>query len=229
MNTSTNMMMHRYLMLTTPLYLLLLLCTISTTTAAESTEDTTEVDKALGALMEAIQKNDAKGIQKASKLPSFEFAINAQDPRSGQTPLMQATLQGRKPSTIRALMNSGADASIGEYMGYTPMHGVGFQGRHDLAEVFVSEFGLNVDDVHEDGFTPLHRACWGGEERHTKTVEVLIGLGANPDKCGPEQAAGAEEGEGGASCQHPVDLTQNLATKRVLLEHAKRYGLGSEL
>lgn len=102
------------------------------------------------------------------------------------------------------------------------MHGVGFQGRHDLAAVFVSEYGLEVDDVHEgDGYTPLHRACWGAEDRHTKTVEALILLGADPDRkmC-------QNNGDGGdEKCQHLADLTQNLATKRVLLEHAKKYGL----
>jgi ankyrin repeat protein len=41
-----------------------------------------------------------------------------------------------------------------------------------------------VDDVHRDGYSPLHRAAWGAEARHTQTVEMLIKLGADPYRVG---------------------------------------------
>jgi len=28
-----------------------------------------------------------------------------------------------------------------------------------------------------DGFTPIHRACWGGEKRHTDTVKAFLEAG----------------------------------------------------
>ena len=33
------------------------------------------------------------------------------------------------------------------------------------------------DVAKEDGYTPLHRACWGQEQRHVDTVRVLITAG----------------------------------------------------
>ena len=32
--------------------------------------------------------------------------------------------------------------------------------------------GLSVSDRHADGFTPLHRACWGKTPAHTETVRL---------------------------------------------------------
>ena len=36
---------------------------------------------------------------------------------------------------------------------------------------------LDPNDYHRDGYTPLHRACWGQEQRHVDTVRVLITAG----------------------------------------------------
>ena len=36
---------------------------------------------------------------------------------------------------------------------------------------------LDPNDYHGDGYTPLHRACWGQEQRHVDTVRVLITAG----------------------------------------------------
>jgi ankyrin repeat protein len=38
---------------------------------------------------------------------------------------------------------------------------------------------MNVNDRHDDGYTPMHRAIWGQEPRHAETVKVLLQLGAN--------------------------------------------------
>jgi hypothetical protein len=32
--------------------------------------------------------------------------------------------------------------------------------------------------IHVDGFIPMHRACWGDEQRHTDTVRVFLEAGA---------------------------------------------------
>lgn len=40
--------------------------------------------------------------------------------------------------------------------------------------------GLDPRDRHGDGFEPLHRTCWGNEERHAKAAKVLIKKGNVP-------------------------------------------------
>ena len=59
------------------------------------------------------------------------------------------------------------------------MHGAGFQGRAEIAKILI-EHGLDPLDAHKDGFTPIHRAAWGKEERHTETIRVLMDVGKVP-------------------------------------------------
>ena len=54
---------------------------------------------------------------------------------------------------------------------------------------------------HEDGFTPLHRACWGREARHTETVRVLLKAGAPPDDVGPDARSMVEMASGNPATQ----------------------------
>jgi ankyrin repeat protein len=68
--------------------------------------------------------------------------------------------------------------------------------------------GLNPSDVHKDGFTPLHRACWGAEERHTDFVRVLLDNGVLPDEM-------ASDGS------RPCDYTRNTNTAK-LIKKTKR-------
>ena len=48
---------------------------------------------------------------------------------------------------VEALLAAGADVSIGEKDGYTPMHGAGFQGRAEVAKLLIAH-GLDPSDVH---------------------------------------------------------------------------------
>merc|ERR1719246_289269 len=64
----------------------------------------------------------------------------------GQTPLMHGVLQGFRKS-VKFLLEKGADTSIGE----------------------------------KDGYTPIHRACWGAEKRHMKTVKALLKANVSPE------------------------------------------------
>jgi ankyrin repeat protein len=71
----------------------------------------------------AIRDDSASRV--AAALDSDSAVLNTRGP-GGQTPLMNAVLSG-KVESVKVLIARGADASIGEKDGYTPMHGAGFQ------------------------------------------------------------------------------------------------------
>lgn len=80
--------------------------------------------------------------------------------------------------------------------------GAGFQGRAEIADLLVSH-GISVHDMHSDGYTPFHRACWGIESRHTDTVETFLNHGVK----------GTLLSESGKSC---LDMTTNKQTKKLI-------------
>lgn len=122
----------------------------------------------------------------------------------GQTALMYSVLTG-KYEMVKLLVSHGADTSIPEKDGYTPMHGAGFQGRAEIAKYLITKAGLDPSDQHRDGFAPLHRACWGASSGHTETVRVLLEAGV------PVDLASADG-------KLPIDLTQNSGTALLLKE-----------
>jgi ankyrin repeat protein len=76
---------------------------------------------------------------------------------------MSAVLSGAIDN-VDYLLQLGADTTIGEKDGYTPVHGAGFQGRSRIMEKLIAH-GLDPNDRHSDGYTPLHRAgmCGNGQ------------------------------------------------------------------
>jgi len=101
-------------------------------------------------------------------------------------------------------------------LGYTPPHGAGFQGRVEVMKVLKAfEGSIDVMDVHEDGYTPFHRACWGREPRHTELVKVMVEeFGIDPLTPSKSSTKGSAE-PGGKTC---AEMTQNAATKAFILE-----------
>lgn len=130
-------------------------------------------------LLQAAFAGDAQGVKEA--IQQHNANPNVQDPSSGQTPLMGAVLRGHE-QVVRLLLSEFGDvvdATIPEKDGYTPAHGAGFQGRAEIMKILV-EYGIDVkENFHQDGYAPLHRACWGREQRHTDTVRVLGELGVD--------------------------------------------------
>ena len=120
-----------------------------------------------------------------------------------------------------------------EQDGYDVLHAAAFQGRAVILRVLLAECRplprehhdpddapdadalaaplTNLDpmtDVHADGFSPIHRACWGREQRHTDTVAVFLLL-----KGGILKDLQAENGQ---TC---YDMTPNPATQALLEYH----------
>lgn len=180
--------------MTVLLQLVLLLCALTCLAAADDAAD--------GRLLDAAMNNRVDAVKE--ELENNGANINVQDGPSGQTPLMAAVLRGNT-ETVKILLKKGADITIGEKDGYTPAHGAGFQGRAAIMKL-LHQHGIDVIDAkHTDGYAPLHRACWGREQRHADTVEVLLEIGASPELAG-----------NGRTC---AEMTRNPATLEVLKEH----------
>ena len=111
-------------------------------------------------LQAAVQQGDVAGISEAVAAGADVDKPMAGE--GGQTPLMASVLMGQTPNVIELLKHK-PDASIGEDMGYTFFHGVGFQGRADMVKLGV-DYGLDPLERHQDGYIGMHRACWGSEE-----------------------------------------------------------------
>mmetsp|Transcript_29500 Transcript_29500/g.59006 ORF Transcript_29500/g.59006 Transcript_29500/m.59006 type:complete len:200 (+) Transcript_29500:149-748(+) len=111
---------------------------------ADSTND-------LGAqFFDAVQNDD---IARAARLLKDGADINTQSPGGLQTPLMQSVLSGHE-DMVQFLLSKGADTTIPEKDGYTPMHGAGFQGRAKIAAMLLNH-GVGLRDKHpKDGYEP---------------------------------------------------------------------------
>merc|ERR1712154_168891 len=59
--------------------------------------------------------------------------------------------------------------------GQTPVMMSVLRGRTEMVRMLLED-GRKIDPahLHSDGFSPLHRACWGNEPRHTDTVKVFV-------------------------------------------------------
>lgn len=162
-------------------------------------------DASNGRLLDAAMENRIEDVRR--ELESNGADINIRDKASGQTPLMAAVLRGNT-EIVALLLSKGADVEIGEKDGFTPAHGAGFQGRADIMRL-LKEHGIDVvGDRHKDGYAPLHRACWGREQRHADTVEYLIAQ------------AGASVNMASGNGRICAEMTRNPATLKLLEKYA---------
>mmetsp|Transcript_18922 Transcript_18922/g.41041 ORF Transcript_18922/g.41041 Transcript_18922/m.41041 type:complete len:144 (+) Transcript_18922:1472-1903(+) len=122
-------------------------------TIAAVCAQTQATDDGFSPIFEFIRNEDIDGLKKAVQDGEDINAIG----HGGQSTVMHASLGGWSKS-LQTLLELGADPMIPEENGYTPMHGVGFQGRTEAAKVLL-EHGLDPMNKHKDGYYPIHRAC----------------------------------------------------------------------
>ena len=163
-------------------------------------------------LLAGLSSTD-EGVVRAAVASASKKELNKRG-QGGQTPLMASVLGGNDLAVKCLLESKDVDVNIGENDGYTPMHGAGFQGRAKIAKMLIAH-GISMSDVHSDGFTPLHRACWGREKRHTSTVKTFLKAGVDPD----------EKSKDGKVC---AEMTQNKDTLKLLSEWKSKRGAGGK-
>ena len=177
--------------------------TTSRTLGAGTSRSTSEA-------LNAVRSGDAAGL---ARLLDEGLNINSREKPSGQTLLMAASLAGQA-EIVDVLLSRGANATIGEQMGYTPPHGAGFQGRATVVPVLFRH-GLDLNDMHKDGYTGYHRALWGSEKRHTDTVAAFLD-------------AGVDVNQRTRDGRHPLDLTKNAASRALLLSRGAKSDVGGK-
>ena len=135
---------------------------------------------------------------------------------------MAAVLSGATQSVAFLLEHLDADPTIPERDGYTPMHGAGFQGRADIAQLLIDRHlqhhDCPVDAPHTgDYVTPLWRTTWGSEKRHVETGIVMIEGGANPNYRVPDEHS-QKAGSAATPLQSAV-VRANLRSVQMLCAH----------
>ena len=152
-----------------------------------------------------VQQNDVPLIQKSLDSGSD---INVKGP-GGQTPLINAVLSGKTDAAKYILEVAGADYTLTEKDGYNIAHASAFQGRSDILTMFLDSSHIKdksiFNEPHSDGYYPIHRTCWGREQRHTDTLEVFV------KKAGIDVNVKALKN--GQTC---YEMTRNDATKALI-------------
>ena len=186
--------------------------TITTTAAATATTTTTKCNHA--SLLELVRSTNFNEIPRIlqSCVESLDGHtvfdwLNVQDQGTGQTAIMQASLNGNT-ELVRLLCSFKAvNLKIGENLGFLPVDGAAFAGHPEVLRLLIGDPSCSRDvadaaDAADaafaepplwdrpspvDGYTPLWRAVWGSTPSHVEAVSVLLKEGkANPDfPCGP--------------------------------------------
>jgi len=103
--------------------------------------------------------------------------VNAQDPSSGASPLMQAAFGGHL-EIVKVLLGAGAEVDRRDNRGATALICAAEQ-RQAQAVALLLEAGADPNARTHDGRTPLNQGCWvvvethiQGTERWTRAVKV---------------------------------------------------------
>jgi len=126
-------------------------------------------------LLDGARANDLGMVQTAIE-QNAEINFNMTVAR--QTALMISSLHGFTDIVTHLLDQPTIDIHVIEKDGYTCLDGSSYQGRAPIVTALLRA-GADPNVKHEDGYYPLHRACWGKEARHEEAVLALLNGGAN--------------------------------------------------
>lgn len=119
-------------------------------------------------LFKAIDNDNAAMVNIALKMakPGVENAPNA----DGHVPLMYAVLNGKHRAFKVLLTKAKADPTVTNAEGYSVLQVAAEKGQMKMVQNLITH-GVDINQQHTDGYTPLHRAVLNG---HTDTVKALL-------------------------------------------------------
>lgn len=110
--------------------------------------------------------------ERAHGADDLKELLDARESDRGYTAVMVAVLE-RRGRALERLLELGADATIDDHDGHTPVNAAALMG--DIAALkTLRGHGVDVRNLARDGFSPLHRASWGGAEAHETAVRYLV-------------------------------------------------------
>jgi ankyrin repeat protein len=127
------------------------------------------------AFLQAVENRD--GTKTTDALKDDPALINTRHPDNGETALAIVTKR-RDTTWLRFLTGKGADPSIADRQGVTPLMHAALLNYTDGAEALLDE-KAPVDQANRRGETALILAV---QSRNLAMVRLLVQRGANPDK-----------------------------------------------
>ena len=127
------------------------------------------------AFLQAVESRDgAKATEALKDDPSF---VNTRNPDTGETALIIVTKR-RDISWLRFLLAKGADPSVGDRQGVTPLMHTALLNFTDGADELL-KMKASIDQTNRRGETALILAV---QAKNNGMVGLLVRRGANPDK-----------------------------------------------
>merc|ERR1712087_56457 len=151
-------------------------------------------------LLRAIDENNPAMCNIALKAGASPDAVG----EDGDSALMHA-IRKDKHKAVKALLRAGASKQTLDAGGYSLSHVGCHVGAFRSVQLLLTDKENGMDDLHEDGLAPMHRAILGG---HTHTVKALLNAGVPSDM--PT-----------ADGRKPMELASSLAMREVLTKFAR--------
>lgn len=123
-------------------------------------------------IFEAVKNGDLEQVR--TLLQKNSVLLNTRG-EYGQSPIMQAAIS-RQPGIFKFLLEQGADVSLLDKEGFSPLQALAYTGERELAELLIDR-GAPIDaDNNSLRASPLHLAVRGN---HADVIRMLIDKGAS--------------------------------------------------
>ncbi|KAF4678639.1 hypothetical protein FOZ62_023980 [Perkinsus olseni] len=163
---------------------------------AEGAEDNNPIDQPIH---EACRAGDLERIKLLVKAGA---RIDAPG-RDFESCVFRAAGQGQM-ETLEWLMRRGANATTRSRSGYSALDAAARNGHFQVVSFLITQADFDPNQLHDiDGYSSLHRACWGKTDNHQLTVRTMVkDYGGDPL---------APSGNG----YHCYQMTPNKKTRKV--------------
>ena len=170
-----------------------------------------------------MEDEDEEAVEAAIKAGAN---INRHYQISGQmtSALMYSSLMGFT-EVVKVLLDHDASLDLDmQGTGFTPIHGASFQGQPEVIKLLLGA-GADPNHRHDDGFLPMHRACWGNTPKHTEAVLVFLEHGVDCLQTAMDpNYPGSDTFEETGGLMTPLNMSGTNPMTIGLLEEWEKYG-----